>query len=316
MRAPHPPSREMFYTGSGLDRVSDRRGDAAWVAARLADPENRMLPVWRSQNGFVADADGAAAPESLLLEPSECAPLIAAGAQTVLLGLTAAGAARFALDLSHLDSPETMPVLAGRGAFADLRVFGPLLPRAEGAMLAHARAMLTWHHRHLFCGRCGAATESRAAGHERRCTDAECSLPQFPRTDPAVIMLVAREDACLLGRQAAWPAGMYSTLAGFVEPGEALEEAVAREVFEEVGVRVAGARYFASQPWPFPTSLMLGFFATTAETEITVATNELEDARWFTRDFLRALPEDGRFRLPRADSIARRLIETWLAENR
>lgn len=316
MRAPRPPSPEMFYTGSGLDRVSQRRGDAAWVAARRGDPETRMLPVWRSRNGFLADADGAATAASLLLEPSECTPLIADGAPAVLLGLTAAGAARFALDLSHLDAPETMPALAGRGAFADLRTLGPLLPRAEGAMLAHARAMLTWHHRHLFCGRCGAATESREAGHERRCTNDECGLAQFPRTDPAVIMLVTRGEACLLGRQAVWPAGMYSTLAGFVEPGEALEEAVAREVFEEVGVPVTDARYFASQPWPFPTSLMLGFFATTAAAEITVARDELEDARWFTRDFLRTLPDDGRFRLPRADSIARRLIETWLADGR
>jgi NAD+ diphosphatase len=156
------------------------------------------------------------------------------------------------------------------------------------------------------------------AGHERQCTNAECKAQHFPRTDPAVIMLVTHGDQALLGRGKHFPAGMHSTLAGFVEPGESLEDAVAREVFEEVAVRVRDVRYHSSQPWPFPASIMLGYRAETDSTEYEVNPDELESARWFTRAELKeAQASRGTtgFFLPRKDSIARRLIEDWLDQD-
>jgi NAD+ diphosphatase len=187
------------------------------------------------------------------------------------------------------------------------------MDRAEGSVLAYARGMIWWHSRHRFCGVCGGPTESAEAGHVRRCLDAACATTHFPRTDPAVIMLVTDGERALLGRQKAWPKGQHSTLAGFVEPGECLEDAVAREVCEETGIRVEEVRYHSSQPWPFPASIMLGFTASAATTEIAVDTSELEDARWFERGWIRRHGDDDEFRLPRRDSIARHLIEDWLA---
>ena len=173
-----------------------------------------------------------------------------------------------------------------------------------------------WHRRHRFCGRCGAPTESRKAGHLRVCTRPACGLEHFPRTDPAVIMLVHDDEACVLGRRPGWPPGLHSTLAGFVEPGESLEEAVAREVREEAGLEVPleGIRYNSSQPWPFPASLMLGFHARAERAPLTVYEAELESVAWYSRETLRNLEEGDDLRLPRRDSIARRLIEDWLAQ--
>jgi NAD+ diphosphatase len=198
--------------------------------------------------------------------------------------------------------------------FADLRQLAGRLERQEGALLAFARAMLFWHSRHRFCGLCGTPTRSEEAGHMRRCTDPSCHTMHFPRTDPAVIMLVTDGDRALLGRNKNFPVpGMYSTLAGFVEPGESLEDAVAREVREETAIEVAAVHYHSSQPWPFPANIMLGFYAEAATTEIAVDYGELEDARWFERGWLASHADDDTFRLPRRDSIARRLIGDWLA---
>ena len=177
--------------------------------------------------------------------------------------------------------------------------------------MAHARGLIYWHQRHRFCSLCGSPAEIRDAGHMRRCGNADCAAEHFPRTDPAVIMLVADGDRCLMGRQAEWPTGLYSTLAGFVEPGESLEEAVAREIWEEAGITVRDVRYHSSQPWPFPASLMLGFYATATSTEISLNRDELDDARWFHRNDLRN-PGEG-MRLPRQTSISRRLLDDWLA---
>jgi len=195
-----------------------------------------------------------------------------------------------------------------------LRAIGPLLGRRDGALLAYARGMLTWHRRHRFCGVCGYATAVEDAGHLRVCQNADCRTNSFPRTDPAVIMLVHDGgDRAILGRQKIWPQGMHSVLAGFVEPGESLEDAVAREVLEEVGVPVEDVTYHSSQPWPFPSSIMLGYWARAVSDDLDVNTFELESARWVTRQEMRASPEDATFRLPRRDSIARRLVEDWLA---
>jgi NAD+ diphosphatase len=167
--------------------------------------------------------------------------------------------------------------------------------------------MMTWHQRHRFCGVCGAPTRSEQAGHVRRCTQPDCAAEIFPRTDPAVIMLVCHGDWCLLGRQAKWPGGMYSALAGFVEPGESLEDAVAREVLEETGVAVLDCEYHSSQPWPFPSSLMIGYLARASADAVPRADEELEDARWFTRREVAS----GLVGLPPPQSVSYRLIEDW-----
>ncbi len=229
----------------------------------------------------------------------------------MLLGLIE-DRAYFALDLSAVEAPLAALRPPAPVEFTDLRRVGPLLARQEGSLLAYARGIAYWHSRHRFCGVCGSATLSEEGGHVRRCTNATCDAQHFPRTDPAVIMLVHDGDRCLLGRQRIWPTGMHSTLAGFVEPGESLEEAVAREVFEEAGILVDEVRYHSSQPWPFPASIMLGFHARARSSEIRVDHSELEDARWFERSYLLSHQDDDSFRLPRRDSIARRLIEDWL----
>jgi NAD+ diphosphatase len=172
--------------------------------------------------------------------------------------------------------------------------------------------MIYWHQRHRYCGVCGSPTLSEEAGHMRRCMSPDCKTMHFPRTDPAVIMLVSDGDRALLGRNKNFPPGMYSTLAGFVEPGESLEDAVAREVREETAIEVGQVLYHSSQPWPFPANIMLGFHAEATSSEITVDYGELEDAKWFERDWLLTHVDDNSFRLPRLDSIARRLVEDWL----
>ncbi len=298
-----------FYAGLGLDRVSLLRRDSGWIAARLADPASVLLPVWRAQN-LVRSGE---VPAAARLTVASAAGLVALAREVVLLGLDGETAC-FAIELSHIEAPEALPPLAEAGRFADLRSVGPLLSGPEGALLAYARGVTHWHRRHRFCGVCGSPTASVDAGHVRRCTNPDCATDHFPRTDPAVIMAVTAGDRLLLGRQASWPPGMYSVLAGFVEPGETLEEAVAREVMEEVGIPVTDVSYHSSQPWPFPSSIMLGFNARATRTELRLDRSEIDDAHWFTRAELRASPEDERFRMPRRDSISRQLIEDWIAE--
>jgi NAD+ diphosphatase len=294
-----------FYAG-GLDRAGRFRKDQAWLAERLTHATSRFVPVWRGENLVVAI--GGAEPRAALLPRQSVAAVVG---EAILLGLSAE-TAYFAIDLSGHDAPLEAIGDAPGMAFTDLRRVGPLLPRQEGALLAYARGIAYWHSRHRFCGVCGAPTRSEEGGHLRRCTNPACEAEHFPRTDPAVIMLVHDGERCLLGRKQGWPAGMHSTLAGFVEPGESLEEAVAREVFEETGIAIDEITYHSSQPWPFPASLMLGFHARARSTEISIDPTELEDARWFERRFLLTHQDGEDFRMPRRDSIARRLVEDWL----
>ena len=294
-----------FYATGGLDRAGHRRKDQAWLAERIVHPSSRFVPVWRNQNLVVA-MDGAS-PRAAFLTRQD----IVAEGETVLLGLLE-DRAYFALDLSAVETPLDAMRTADPVEFTDLRRVGPLLARNEGSLLAYARGVVYWHTRHRFCGVCGSPTESEEGGHVRRCINSACRAQHFPRTDPAVIMLVHDGERCLLGRQRVWPPGMHSTLAGFVEPGESLEEAVTREVYEETSIRIDQVTYHSSQPWPFPASLMLGFHARAQTTEIRVDHSELQDARWFDRAFLLSHQDDDGFRMPRRDSIARRLIEDWL----
>ncbi|MCY3590847.1 MAG: NAD(+) diphosphatase [Acidobacteria bacterium] len=296
-----------------VDRRSERRGDADWLARRLADPSSQLTAVWRERS-LVFDAHtGDRGPVPGTVATVEAAGLVDGAEDVVFLG-EAEGVAYFSVDLSEREDPLVGP-LRGAGRFVELRQVGAAMSGRGANLLAYARAMATWHRRHRFCGQCGAATESRNAGHLRVCT--ACGIEHFPRTDPAVIMLVhtvaGDGGSCLLGRQASWPPGMFSALAGFVEPGESLESAVAREVREETGIAVETVRYHSSQPWPFPTSIMLGFYATSPGGDVQVDTEELEQAVWATRSELEYALRAREVRLPPPFSIARRLIDNWLS---
>ncbi len=300
------PLLDLWYTCSPLDRAAHRREDAAWLTALRQAKETRIVPVWRSRN--LVSVEEARA---LLPTIADAADLLELGRFPSVLGLHG-GVAYVAVDLSHVEDPYEHPYIGEHGAFEDLRKVGPIIAREEGAILAHARGLMHWHLRHGFCGVCGSPTEPSHAGHQRECTNPACRATHFPRTDPAVIMLVTHGDMCLLGRTHNFRPNMYSTLAGFVEPGESLEEAVAREVWEEVGLRVTEAHYLGSQPWPFPSSVMLGFHARAEGTDIRIDYKELEDARWLTRAQVENIRDLGMM-LPRTDSIAYRLIQAWLA---
>src|SRR4051794_13612884 len=297
-------TRPNAYTGNPLDRAAALRDDGDWIAERLDDPASLFVPVWRSKTLVQGEDE----PQAVFLTGAAASAVRMAGGPWAFLGLQG-GQAVFAVDVSGVDDP--LPLLPeSMGRFEDLRALAGRLTGPDAAILAHARGLMHWRVRHRFCGVCGAPCEPRSAGHAQVCT--ACGTQHFPRTDPAVIMLVHRGDRALLGHSQRFPTStMYSTLAGFVEPGESLEEAVAREVLEEVGVSVGAVRYHSSQPWPFPASIMLGFYAEAITDEITIQADELRDARWFTRAELRD-PEPAGFSLPRRDSIARRLIEDWL----
>jgi NAD+ diphosphatase len=302
--------RPNTFAFTPLDRAHRVRRESAALDRARTHPEARVVPVWRSKSLVVAGGEAAAALPALC-DLADLASHPDAAATLVLLGQRE-GVPYFALDVSFVEQPAAVEAF-GRlgGEFLDLRQVGAVLPADDGALLAYARAMMSWHRRSRFCGSCGAPTESRQAGHVRVCTG--CGDEQFPRSDPAVIMLVHDDqERCLLARQATWPARVYSTLAGFVEPGESLEAAVAREVHEETGVRVVEAAYHSSQPWPFPSSIMLGFFARALPDAVAVDPDEIEHARWFGRDELRDLVARREVLLPAPLSIARRLVEDWL----
>ncbi len=303
----------LSYTGCRLDRFAPRRGDHGWLADLRQADAVRAVPVWRDRS-LVLNGDP---PTAAALVGETAWPLLEAADAVALLGVGEAGEGWFAVDISSWDEAAAAALLA-ESAYLDLRRVSGHLSREEGSLLAYARGLMRWHARSRFCSVCGGRTESRQGGHMRRCTNEACRSEYFPRTDPAIIVLVTRPGpdggACLLGRQHRWPAGMMSTLAGFVEPGESVEEAVAREVEEEVGMVVTDVAYVASQPWPFPSSVMLGFRACVeAGVPILLDRQELEDARWFTRAELASIRDFG-FKLPHRDSIARWLVETWMHE--
>ena len=306
------PRRHQVYTHPSLDRVAWRRGDAGWIAARLADPASLLLPVWHGRNAVTGPPD---APSAALF-PATAAPWHSTTDEPIFLGRDN-GICHFAVDIGDALDEDGQQALGGDVRFADLRAVGPLVSQSDGALLAQARAFTWWHVRHRFCGVCGHPTVSGQAGHQRDCTNPDCRTRHFPRTDPAAIVLVHDGDRALLGRQPEWPKGMHSALAGFVEPGESLEGCVVREVFEESGIEVDDIRYVGSQPWPFPQSLMVGFTARARTTDIRIDNDELEHAGWYGRDFLAAQAGqpigEGPFALPRRDSIARFLVDRWLA---
>ena len=282
------------FTGGTLDRADRLRHDAEALAAAQSDWRARLLVLDRFDPAL--DGDGRLVWTSLAEAPE--------GAELVLLGL------------GERDRPHFAALAPGDRAppGRSLRLFAMLgqMAPGEAATYAAARSLLDWHSRHGFCANCGGRTAMFRAGWGRRCDG--CDAEHFPRVDPVVIMLAEHQGRCLLGRQPAWPAGRYSALAGFLEVGESIEEAVARELFEEAGVRVRGVRYIASQPWPFPSSLMIACVGQAEDDTITLDTHELEDAFWATRDEVRAAlaGDDGaRFLAPPDYAIAHTLLSVW-----
>jgi NAD+ diphosphatase len=294
--------RNLALSRGEVDRSTARRGDAAWLAAAWVDPGTRVLVVEDGQ-ALVRSGDGPA--ELVFVSPAEAPEGV-----RFLLGTDADGVVYFAV-AGPLPLPDGEQGPGAGVQPVSLRQAGPLLSDRDAGLMTHAVALGNWHAVHTHCPRCGALTEPEQAGHSRRCV--VDGSEHFPRLDPAVIMLVTDpDDRCLLARNAMWPERRVSILAGFVEPGESAEQAVAREVHEETGITIAGARYVGSQPWPMPHSLMLGFRArATGSLEIKVDSEEIAEARWFSRDELRASIASGEIRLPPPVSIAHRIIESW-----
>ena len=301
-----PQERYFTAVDIALERAVHRRTDENWLREQWSNSAE-VIYCWRECNLFGISPEK----RPLFLK----AGAAATGLDSIFLGLRANGGSLFAADLkeqmSEADALQFLALSSDQARFVPLRKFDGPLSAEERALLFYSRALTIWHRELKFCGRCGSPTRPEEAGHVMACTNSSCATKHFPRIDPAIIMLVHSGDHCLLGRQAAWPKDFYSTLAGFVEPGERLEEAVYREVKEESGIEVSNIRYFDSQPWPFPHALMLGFFAE-AETNQISRGAELEDARWF--DLCEAAEVVRKFsmRFPHLDPIARRLIRHWV----
>jgi NAD+ diphosphatase len=286
-----------ILAGPYLDRAAHLRKSPAFFASALADARSRAIPVWNSRNLIEGEP-----PRAALLELSAIPEERRTANDLILLGRFG-DADIFAYEVEALEPPQ----LKEGTRFEDLRIIASVLPAEEAGLLGYARGMVSWRARNRFCGTCGATTLVAKAGHVLVCTNPVCRHEQFPRIDPAIIVLVRDGERALLGRQAVWPVGRYSTIAGFVEPGESLEDAVSREVFEETGIEVDQIEYHSSQPWPFPSSLMLGFTAHALTTQIHMRDDELQDAQWFTREDLAS----GRPIMPPNVSISFRLIEHW-----
>lgn len=296
---------------SEFDRVAHRRDDLEWVSRHLINADTRFIPVWRQKNLVSVNKR-----KATTLSPKNIAQSDTLLESTVLLG-SHQRHAYFAYFIDEDRDPIKEQLLRTDATFEDLRRLGPVLDDWDASLLAYAKGICYWHERHRFCGVCGSATVSSNAGHLRLCINSVCGVSHFPRTDPAIIVLVHCGERCLLGRQGRWPKGVYSTLAGFVEPGESAEQAVLREVCEETGIYIERMSYQSSQPWPFPSSLMLGFRATARFEEIRRNDNELEDARWFTRgQVVDAVADRGPLKLPPVFSVSRRLIEDWCRDTK
>ena len=304
-RARRSEAREAnILAGACFDRCTERRKDPDWLLAALRSGVARIVPFWRDEHLATSEDE----PRAVFVSGAMARGLVEREEDAVFLG-EFEGSPCFALEVHPTREPAEL--LIENVAFQSLRALATRLPRAEAALLAYARGLLLWHRTHRYCAQCGSPTLSREGGHVRACTNPECGAQQFPRLDPAVIVLVSRVDRCLLGRQANWPTGVYSTIAGFVEPGESLEDAVRREVAEETGVRVGSTAYHSSQPWPFPSSLMIGFTGQAESEEIQLSDSELEDARWFTRPEIAERVASGERALPSELSIAFRLVCDW-----
>ena len=270
------------FAGNPLDRVSQRRRDAGWIASLLDDPETRVLPLHGLKPQIRHSSAAALGWQSV--EPWR--PLIDSGSTLILLGIRDRRA-YFAIDATPAEAPASEDTV-----LMDARAAAPTIESGEAAILAEARSLIDWHARHRFCAQCGTPSVVASGGWVRHCLN--CKAHHFPRVDPVVIMLATKGERCLLGRGLRRPGARFSCLAGFMEPGETLEEAVRREILEESNIRVGRVRYLASQPWPFPSTLMIGCLAEAVSEEITIDPEELGEARWFERAEVCAMVERSR----------------------
>ena len=309
------------FGGSGLDRAAECRAETGGIARLRSHRSARFALLWRGKPLLSAGN-----PARLLLLPTDH-PVMRDSGPEVFIGRDDVGPL-FAADLSgwepedideealrrFADTSEQVHPDCPEGRFAELRRVMTWLTPREAEIAATARALFSWHGTHAFCSKCGAPSEIAMAGWQRKCPS--CGASHFPRTDPVVIMLVTHGPHTLLGRAPFWPESMYSCLAGFVEPGETVESAVRREVFEETGVRTGRVRYLASQPWAFPNSLMIGCHAEALSTELTLDPVEIEDAQWVTKERLVATRagEDTGLMPAREGAIAHFLLTNWLAD--
>lgn len=308
------------FANNPLDRASDKRTDASWLAEKRKDPTSLIVPMWDLKPLILPEINEGDGPDAGWLRPTDIDEAATTGLE-IFLGVKN-GKAFFAAEIDKNAKPEAEGPLKGLGEFTELRGAAAILPSGDAAILAQAKAMIDWHARHGFCAVCGEPTQIAEAGYKRACPS--CNAEHFPRTDPVVIMLATNGDKALLGRGPAWPDKMYSALAGFVEPGETIEEAVAREVFEETAVRVSEVTYHTTQPWPFPSSLMIGCHAVASSTEITIDGNELSDAQWFDKsdlaDAVEHAAKGGRLPGPKSAAlwvpppmaIAHQLVKAWV----
>ncbi len=304
------------FTGNPLNRASERRTDQNWIDSRRRDPSSLVLPLWRLQP-FLAGPERSRPPLKLGLLKPQVADAIA-GTDTICIFLGLEGeTALFAVEVPDRADPAKIPSLASLGHFRDARTAASSVSLRDAALIAQAKAMIDWHQRHGFCPKCGARTKLMDAGYRRLC--GQCNSEHFPRVDPVVIMLATHGDACLVGRGKQFPSGMFSALAGFVEPGETIEEAVQRELMEEAGVKVSDIKYHATQPWPFPSSLMIGCFAKAQSRDTRVDENELAEVRWIersvARDLIEGKPVAG-VKLPPPIAIAHHLIRAWALDEK
>ncbi len=299
------------FAGNPLNRASEKRTDTSWIESQRRDPSSLVLPMWRLQP-FLLEPKKSDAPIELgLLRPGIADALAGTDAPCIFLGLDGDRAV-FALDVSEAGDPSNVGPLAGLGYFREARTAAQTVSMKDAAIIAQAKALIDWHQRHGFCPRCGAPTKMLDAGYRRVC--GQCKAEHFPRVDPVVIMLATHGEACLIGRGKQFPPGMFSALAGFVEPGETIEEAVRRELMEEANLKVGEVTYYATQPWPFPSSLMIGCFAKADSRDAKADENELAEVRWVERSLARELIEGKQvagLRVPPPIAIAHHLIKTW-----
>jgi NAD+ diphosphatase len=298
------------FAGNPLDRASDRRANAEWLKAKQAEPDSLALVLWNGKP-MVENRSGGGCQIAYVRADLAC-ELSGGDERLLFMGLWKETAV-FALDMEGQTDPADGP-LQGLGRFEDLRAIALELPGPDAAILATAKAMFEWRRRHRHCANCGQPSEPVDGGWKRVCP--ACRTEHFPRTDPVVIMLPVNGEKCLLGRQSAWAKGVYSALAGFLEPGESIEEACAREIWEEAGLRTRKVSYHSTQPWPYPSSLMIGLIAEVEDGEAAPDQTELEEVRWFTRDEARLLMKGGLpgARAPGAVAIAHQLIKAWAEE--
>ena len=296
------------FSGSPLDRSTLQRRDQAWVQRQLEAETTKYLPLWKLNPLVKLGAE-----RTLAWARRELFADLQPAPQPLLLGIDE-GTAHFAVDVSSVSEAEANLGVADVAKFEELRAIVPQLAPGEASIAAHARSLTDWHARHGYCAACGSETVSVAGGANRRCPD--CATEHFPRTDPVAIAVVGRGDRCLLGRGPGWPSTMYSALAGFLEPGETLEEAVRREVLEESGIAIGAVRYLKSQPWPFPSSLMMGCIAEAESENVKVDHTELEDVRWFGLEEVRAALQgaSGELLIPPPFAVAHHLVRAWVEE--